>query len=176
MFTTRFHVRTSQGDYTECALLVAFIHTGDWNGRPQYSLAAISVYQDGTVDCWGRETFEEFKRKVRSGRVATQPPANAEIKVDSIGMFTLATAAYEKDPEDLILEVADEIEALNRRPTSSRKCRDAWAAYEKSPTEAAREALRVAYEAVPKHNRKYVLGDQDRRDGPIRRVLHGAGK
>ena len=38
-----------------------------------------------------------------------------------------------------------------------------------SPSEAAREVLRVADQAVPEHNRMFVLGDQDRKDHPIRR-------
>ena len=174
MFTSRFHMKTWQGEYIECAIVMAFVDTGEWEGRPQFSLAPIQVFGDGQIDCWGQETFEEFKKKVRSGRVATQPPLNAEITVSSVGRFSVAGAAYEKDPEDLILEVADEIESLNGRPTSSKKCRDAWAAYEKSPTDAAKEILRLAYEAVPKHNRKYVLGDQDRKDRPIRQALFGS--
>ena len=30
----------------------------------------------------------------------------------------------------------------------------------------------MAYEAVPEHNRMYVLGDMDRKDHPIRAVLY----
>jgi hypothetical protein len=33
------------------------------------------------------------------------------------------------------------------------------------------ERLRGAYDAVPAHQRRYLLGDMDRKDGAIREVL-----
>ena len=51
-------------------------------------------------------------------------------------------------------EVADEVDALNGRLTTHKRCREAFA----------------AYEAVPAHNRMY-LGDMDTKDNDIRRIL-----
>jgi hypothetical protein len=60
---------------------VAFIH--NWN----YHLTHINVHEDGMIDCWGLVDFEEFKEKVRSGWVVTQPPEAAEISVSFLASF-----------------------------------------------------------------------------------------
>jgi hypothetical protein len=124
------------------------------------------------IDCWGLVDFEGFKEKVRSGWVVTRPPKDARISVSFLTSFTAADASYWINPEELIKEVADAIEELNGRPTTSKRCQEAWAAYRAAPSEAARDCLRLAYEAIPKHNRRYVLGDQDFKDGPIRMILY----
>jgi hypothetical protein len=124
------------------------------------------------IDCWGLVDFEEFKRKVRSGWVVTQPPKMARINVSCLASFTATHASYWIEPEDFIKEVADEIEQLNGRSTTSDRCREAWSEYEASPSETTKEALRLAYLAIPTHNRIYVLRDQDSKDHPIRAVLY----
>ena len=162
----RTYRTTKDGTRIDGVFAMAFIHNGE------YFLTHISIYQDGMIDCWGLVDFEEFKRKVRSGWVVTQPPKDARVSVSFLASFTAADASYWIEPEEFIKEVADEIEGLNGRPTTSDRCREAWAAYEASPSEATKEALRVAYEAMPKHQRRCVLYDQDRKDGPIRAVLY----
>jgi Ni,Fe-hydrogenase III small subunit len=77
------------------------------------------------------------------------------------------------DPEELIKEVADELERLNNRPTSVDKCHDAYQLFQGDPTEETREKLREAYEAAPEHNRRFVLGDMDVKDIPIRMIIYG---
>ncbi len=163
-FTT--YRMTRDGERIDGVFAMAFIHNFD------YHLTHISIYRDGMVDCWGLVTLEEFKMKVRSGWVVTQPPADAKVSVSFLASFTATNASYWIDPEEFIREVADEIEALNGRPTVAGYCQAAWAAYEASPSDATREVLRAAYEAVPKHNRRFVLHDQDRKDHAIRRVLY----
>lgn len=143
----------------------AFIHNGD------YYLTDIKVYRDGLIDCWGLVDFATFREKVRSGWVVTQPPADARVHVSRLGVFTAADAYFWVEPEEFVKEVADHIEALNGRPTTLQACRAAWDAYQAAPSEATRDGLRLAYEAMPEHRRIYVLGDQDRKDHPIRRVL-----
>ncbi len=149
--------------------LLAFIHCGE----NEYALSPIYVFADGQIDCWEMVSFDEFKQKVRSGRVVTQLPAQATIRISSLASFTATNASCDVDAEDFILEVADEIEELNRRPTSSKRCRAAWEAYKASPSDATKQVLRRTFEAVPKHHRKYVLGDMDQRDHPLLRVLSG---
>ena len=157
---------TRDGERIDGVFAMAFIHNFD------YHLTPISIFGDGMVDCWGLVTFEEFKQKVRSGWVVTQPPPDARVSVSLLGSFTATDASYWVDPEEFIREVADEIEGLNGRATSGDRCRAAWEAYEASPTAGAKDALRAAYEEVPEHRRMFVLRDQDRKDHPIRRVLY----
>lgn len=157
---------TEDGARVDGVFAMAFIHNVD------YHLTHISIYKDGMIDCWGLVNFAEFKKKVRSGWVVTQLPKKARISVSFLASFTATDASYWIEPEEFIKEVADEIEELNGRPTTSDRCRDAWAAYEASPSQATKEALRLAYEAIPVHNRRYVLRDQDSKDGAIRAVLY----
>ncbi len=161
----RTYRTTREGERIDGVFAMAFIHNGD-----TFYLTHISIYRDGMVDCWGLRTFAEFVDAVHSGWVVTQPPPDAHVSVSFLGNFTATKAEYHIKPEDFIREVADEIETLNGRPTTSDRCRAAFAAYEASPGDAAREALRAAYEAVPAHNRMF-LGDMDTRDNDIRRIL-----
>jgi hypothetical protein len=162
----RTYRTTREGERIDGVFAMAFIHNGD------YYLTHLSIFRDGMVDCWGLVSFEEFKEKVRSGWVVTRPPPDARVRVSFLAVFTATDASYRIDPEEFIREVADEIEGLNGRPTTSDRCQAAWAAHRESPSEATKEALRVAYEAVPEHLRRFVLGDQDVKDHPIRRVLY----
>jgi len=145
---------------------MAFIHNG------QYFLTHISIYADGMIDCWGLVDFSTFKEKVRSGWVVTQIPEGANVSVSFLAMFKAKEASCFIEPEDFILEVADEIERLNGRSTTDARCLEAWKTYEKEPLPQNIEILRSAYEAVPKHNRRFILGDMDSKDFPIRSVLY----
>lgn len=162
----RTYRTTGAGERIDGVFAMAFIHNGE------YHLTHISIFRDGLIDCWGLVTFEEFKHKVRSGWVVTQPPPDAKVSVSFLASFTAADARYWIAPEEFIKEVADDIEQLNGRPTTRQRCVAAWAAYEASPSESAKEALRSAYEAIPVHNRRYVLSDQDYKDHAIRHVLY----
>jgi len=157
---------TEDGVRIDGVFAMAFIHNGD------YHLTHISIYQDGMIDCWGLMDFAKFKRKVRSGWVATKPPKKARISVSFLASFTATDASYWIEPAEFIKEVADEIEALNGRPTTADRCLEAWTAYEGSPSKVTKKALRLAYKAIPEHNRRYVLRDQDSKDGLIRAVLY----
>jgi hypothetical protein len=162
----RTYRTTDDGERVDGVFAMAFIHNGN------YHLTHISIYRDGMINCWELVTFEEFKEKVRSGWVVTQPPPDARISVSFLASFTATDASYWIKPEEFIREIADEIDRLNGRSTSSMRCSEAWHAYEELSSEANKEALRLAYEAVPEHNRRFVLGDMDRKDHPIRRVLY----
>jgi len=145
---------------------MSFIHNG------QFFLTHISIYADGMVDCWGLVDFATFKEKVRSGWVVTQLPEGADVSVSFLAKFKAKEVRCFIAPEDFILEVADEIERLNGRPTTESQCLEAWKVYQNNPSPQSIEILRSAYEAVPKHNRRYILGDMDSKDFPIKSVLY----
>jgi hypothetical protein len=75
--------------------------------------------------------------------------------------------------DEFLKEVLDEIAALNGQHTSADLCRQAYKEFQENKTEEARAKLRAAYEAIPEHNRRYVLGDMDVRDIPIRMIIYG---
>lgn len=53
------------------------------------------------------------------------------------------------------------------------KCQKAWEEYDQNPTKQTRDALKEAYEGVPEKERRFILGDMDVKDIPIRMVLYG---
>jgi hypothetical protein len=139
--------------------------------RGDVSLLLVGVFQDGMIDCCGLMDYESFKHEVRVKCIVTRLPKKASVRVGNLAQFT-ATVAYNfVRPEEFIKEVADEIEQLNGRSTSSDRCRDAWTAYNASPTRETKQRLRKAYEAIPEHNRRYVLKDFDNKDLDILYVL-----
>lgn len=140
----------------------------------RYFLTELKIYADGMIDCWETATFEEFKNKVRSGWIATELPNTAEVSVSpGFGDFTATNIANVVKPEELIKEVADIIDELNDRPTTSDVCQKAFEEYQKEPNKANTQKLKKAYEAIPEHNRIYVLGDMNQKDSPIRSVIYG---
>ena len=151
-----------QGTY-----LQAFIHNGD------YFLSEIKIYADGKVDCWELVDFETFKQKVRSGWVVTQLPEGARVSISQVATFVAKNIHSFVEPEEFIKEVAEEIDKLNGRLTAEDRCRTAYEVFQTEQSEAARERLKTEYEAIPEHLRRYVLGDMDRKDFPIRMIIYG---
>jgi hypothetical protein len=145
----------------------AFIHNGP------YFLTEIKVYQDGMVDCWGLVDIEEFKQKVRQGWVVTSLPEGAEVSISFLADFKATNVETWIEEEEFVKEVLDDIEFLNGRPTADVRCQQAYEKFQQEPSEEARQALREAYEAMPEHNRRYVLGDMDVKDIPIRMIIYG---
>ena len=165
-FTDRIF-REENGKRIIGTCLPAFINNGG-----SYFLTEIKIYADGMIDCWGLVDFATFKQKVAEGWVATRLPEGADVSVSLLCQFRVSGVSSWKSPGDFIDEVADEIEALNNRPTTSDRCRAAYAAYQKDPVSEKRFALKTAYEAIPKHLRRFVLHDMDLKDGPIRNLIY----
>lgn len=142
-----------------------------------YFVADLRVFTDGALEL-GRVpkpetlTLGAFEQAVHDGRVARCAPAGTRVAIHGLGSFAVAQEHRCVDPLQQVREVADLLDRLNRRPDSRARCRRAYETYLADPTVAARDALRVAYELVPEHNRRY-LGDMDVKDVPIRMIIYG---
>lgn len=147
-----------------------FIHNGG-----TYFLTDLKIYADGLVDCWELMNLDEFRQKVASGWVAVEVPPGATISAHHLVHGTVAELRSAVTGDELIGEVTDEIDRLAGRPTSSERCRTALDAFLDAPDEERRAALRTAYFAIPAHQRRYVLGDMDAKDGPIRTLIWPVG-
>lgn len=148
----------------------AFIHNGG-----TYFLTDLLVYADGMIDCWGLVTLEEFADKLASGWVATELPEGGQASAHHLASWKFAEPQMWLTPEMLLGEIRDEIEKLNGRPDSSERCLAVVDVFRRDPSEENRAALREAYEAIPEHLRIYALGDQDRKDFPLRVLVTGPG-
>lgn len=141
----------------------AFIRNGD-----TYFLTDIKIYADGMVDCWDLLNLAEFAERVRSGRIATALPAGGRASAHHLASWTFADPQGRLDAEDLIGEVTDEVDRMNKRPDSAARCREAARTYLADRTADNRRQVRTAYHRVPAHLRPYVLGDMDNQDRPLR--------
>lgn len=162
--------RNVDGERIEGTWRHAFIRNGG-----NYFLTDLLIYADAMVDCWGLETLEGFAGKLASGWVATDLPEGARASAHHLASWKFAEPKTWLTPEMLLGEVRDDIDNLNGRPDSTRRCLAAVDVFRQQPTEANRTAAREAYEAIPEHLRRYALGDMDRKDFPLRVIVTGPG-
>jgi hypothetical protein len=157
---------TKGGERVDGIHRMVFVNNGG------YFLTLMSVFKDGMIECWHhRLPLAEFADVVRSGWVTTQPSEAARVSVDGIATFHVSNVSAVSD-EDFLKDLADDVERLNKRPTSYELAREAWRHYQSSPSEEAKARLRDLYEAVPTHRRRFA-GEMDGGDTPIRVLLYG---
>ena len=161
-------IREENGKVIKGKALTAFIHNGG-----TYYLTDIIVFEDAMVECWGLEALEGFKKAVARGWVVTTIPEGANVRVSLLADFTAKKVDCWVNEDDLIKEVEDEIKRLNGEKTSDAICREIYDRFMVDPTEELKEALKNAYEAIPEHKRRFVLGDMDVKDIPIRMIIYG---
>ena len=143
----------------------------------RWYLADLRAFADGAIEL-GRipvpETLdlERLRQAVEQGRVASSVPNGTRVEIHELGSFVAAEEQWSANIDDLLREVPDLIESANGRPDSIKRCRATYEDYLENPTEALRDELRIAYEAIPAHNRRYA-GDMDTKDVPIRMILYG---
>lgn len=164
--------RQADGQQIPGTFVLAFTHA---HGN-RYRLMPIKVYRDGAIDpsTIGAELLDldRFKRLVRRGEITAQLPEGAVVDVSDMDIFfTVSDVAVFVDADGFITQVEDEIRQLRGELTTSDLCRAAYDAYQAEPSDAAKERLRAAYVAVPKHLRHYLMGDMDSKDAAIREVL-----
>lgn len=140
-------------------------------------LADLRVFADGVIEL-GRlpkpETLDlkQLNEAVDQGRIVSSAPAGTQLEIHLLGSFTVAEEQWSGEIHEIVRSIPDLIDAANGRPDSVERCRAAYRAYLADPTEALREALRSAYNAVPAHHRRYV-GDMDTKDVAVRMILYG---
>lgn len=163
--------REVDGERIEGTWRHIFIHNGG-----TYFLTDLLVYADGLIDCWGPVTIDGLREKLRTGWVVTRPPQGGRASAHHLASWRFDDPLSWVDADDLVGEVADEIDQLNDRADSSRRCLEAVERYRQDPTEENRRSVRVAYNTIPRHLRMYVLSDQDRKDGPLRILITDIGQ
>lgn len=141
-----------------------------------YFLTDLKVYADGMIDCWGLVDLATFRQKVASGWVATSFPQGADANAHHLASWRFDEPHAWITSEQLIAEVADEIEHLCGRPTTEDRCLAALEDYLDAPSDEHLAALRDAYLAVPEHLRLYLLGDMDYKDFPLRTLITPVGE
>ncbi len=144
--------------------------------KDQLYLTTITAYADKTleIDAEPNRSFEleKINEMFEQGIFTTSVRKEEWVIMEGLGevllggtkqRYKLSKKEKQKEIQELVHRVAGEKDAHD-------KCVWAHYAYLTDPSEFNREALRKAYEAVPKHERMY-LGDMDTKDADIIRIL-----
>lgn len=159
-----------EGDRVEGTWRPIFIRNGD------YHLTDLFIYADGAIYCWEWVDLDGLRRKIEQGWVATRLEPDGRASVHHLATWRFADPQLWISAEELIGEVADEIDRLRGQPDSTDRCMQALNSYLRSRTEDDRLVLREAYEAIPGHLRTYALGDMDYGDAPLRMLAARVGE
>jgi len=135
------------------------------------------VFADGSSRIGPDGRIEELEAHIefaRSGLLCTQAPDGALIEVGDLGAFLASQSQWFVRIDDRIAEIRDHLSCLRGGKSAIVRCREAFDAYQASPSEQARSELREAYLAVPQHLRHFC-GDMDDKDYRIRAILFDSG-
>ena len=115
--------------------------------------------------------MEEALSLYDTGKLTNVTRAGARVQIEGLGEFTCVNDFGGAPSEERKKEVRDLLKTLNGEDSCIGVCVSVFRDYEASPSEQGRDALRAAYEAVPKHLRSFC-GDMDTKDWKIRRILY----
>jgi predicted NAD-dependent protein-ADP-ribosyltransferase YbiA (DUF1768 family) len=163
--------RVADGEQIEGTTRPIFIRNGD-----TYFLTDLRVYADGAIWCWEPVDLAGLREKLRTGWVATSLPPGARASAHHLASWRFSEPQMWVTAEEILGEVADDIDTLNGRPDSTARCHRALARYLESRSEPDQIALREAYQAIPGHMRVYALGDMDAKDWPLRVLCAADGE
>jgi hypothetical protein len=165
--------RTANGVEVLANALPVIVPAGD-----ELQLSHWFVYADGlTQFVYNGELlpFDEAASLPRDGTVTTSAADGSWITIEGLGRFKAEDGDWGIDPSERIREARDELAILQGQAGTRERCLAAHEVYEQDPSDVNRTALRLAYEAVPMHLRKFC-GDMDSQDWPMRSILYGDEK
>jgi len=134
---------------------------------PLYILADGRLIFGGEV-----HSLSSFTKLVEDELVVTVLPDDQRTYVPEVTSFIATNVTNIVSDDDFLREIPDIVRDLNGQPTTLDRCRDAWQEYLANPSDVRREQLKAAYEEVPRHNRLW-LGGFEEKDIPIRKVIYG---
>jgi hypothetical protein len=109
--------RLVDGEQIEGTARPVFIRNGD-----TYFLTELRVFADGVIDCWDWVDLDGLREKLRTGWVATSLPPGARASAHHLASWRFSEPQMWVTAEQLLGEVADDIDTLNGRPDSTRRC------------------------------------------------------
>ena len=133
------------------------------------------VYADGSARVGADGPIvpmEETIQRFEDGNIVTSIDSGTWVNIEGLGRFRAENLRFHVAGSERIREARNRIVILQGGIGAVQECRNRYREYEQNPTDEARERLRQAYEAVPKHMQRFC-GDMDSKDWPIRRILYG---
>lgn len=141
----------------------------------EITLTDLNIYSDETfsVDTMGDKilTLDDIEKLFADGTLCTAPKNGERVVLGALGEAE-CKLIYDPIPnEDKLSEIKNCSLSVQNKPDAHELCIRAYYAYLEEPTDSHKEKLRIAYEAVPEHERCY-LGDMDTRDSDFIRILY----
>jgi len=138
-----------------------------------YYQTFVNVYRDGMIGYASLHLVEldEFRKIIEQRVITTEVPDGAPIVCSGIYSFT-AREPNCVNATEFLKHIEDTLRELRGEPTTTRICVDLFRSFIEDPSVSNREKLQAAYLKVPAHRRKFILGDMDFKDTPIRAVLY----
>lgn len=137
-------------------------------------LTSLTAYHDKTfhLEETGERDYSEAEIETlfSNGILFAEWKAEGPVTISGLGEAVLGAGLGGLTDKDKLAEVHELLLRAAGEPTAHERCRNAYFAYLVDPSDYNREALRAAYEAVPRHERIY-LGDMDSRDTDYIRIL-----
>jgi hypothetical protein len=155
-------------------------------GKLKYELMKLYLLDNGEFyfenNHLGIYTFNEIKEMIEKGEVTTELPGNKnfELRIFDMGIFPI-TIENRKEysffnfikTKEFLKQLEDDSNYFKKLPSFSKICFEKWEKYLKDKTNENKEELRIAYENVPEHQRRFILCNMDLKDIPIRMVIYG---
>lgn len=141
-------------------------------------IVEISIFQNDCLTISGNHatrflTFEAFKTEAADGRFDF-PEDGETIAIKGLGRFVCSEAMSQGYSSDLIIgDLEESLRSLKGLPSLVALCRAAYDAYCRAPSTQTLADLKVAYDNVPSHLRRYCGENMDEKDAPIRVALYG---
>lgn len=140
-----------------------------------FELVRLAVFSDGMCQLACDHELvplDSVRALYDTGQICNIAPGGSRVVLPGLGSFRTKGEFGFLSVQDRIGEIYDKHGVLNGKPSVVAACARLFEAYEQDPSPTTKEALRVAYEAVPTHLRCYC-GDMDTRDTAIRAALYG---
>lgn len=106
----------------------------------------------------------------RDGILTNHANPNTWIDIPGLGSFLTENKFGGLDVNNRIAEVYDMIDLLNGKPGVIKLCRNAFDDFTKEPSEENKNKLKISYECLPDHLRRFC-GDMDVKDHDIIKAI-----
>ena len=113
----------------------------------------------------------EFRKIIKQQVITTVVPDDAHVVCSGTYSFRVKEPDC-IEPTEFLKQVEDTLHELRGEPTTTSICVSRFKSFIKSPSDTNKEELKNAYLEIPVHRRKFVLGDMDFEDTPIKSVIY----
>jgi len=144
-----------------------------WRTNGKIHVVTVSLFDDDQVQITGagEEVVMSLSTLREDERLASARKGD-RVQISGLCTFDLADIEFTIPKDDFLSELEIDRDRLLGRETPVSRTVAAFKAFQENPTTETLEELRIAYESVPEHMRRYC-GNMDSKDTPIRIALYG---